>query len=558
MISEEVSEQAVDHSERIIEIIPVPEDTVVNITYPAALKELIKYAAPYTASSIITIGGSFIGVVMVSKLGAKELAASNLTSSIQGWMINTVGATLGATAVVAARKIGSGEALKVGSTLHKSWVLTLLLSAPSIAFVLCSKPILGVLRQSPESLDLVEGLFKGYSWGIPAVYMLFSNRILALATGNAHINLPFDIFYQVLNCGLSYCFIFGALNFPKLGFSGLGYSNSITAWTTFLGYTLYMFSSSRFRPYGLTRFVGNSFFSDLGQLVKIGSPMGLKVGVEFGAILAASLMIGRMGTVQQAAQESAFQYAFLSSIPMYCIMDASSALVSRYVGEKNIKNAKKIGYSGLAVGISISLMALVIFVAIPKILARLFLDSSNQDSADILNTTATLMWINGIALFFDSIRNISSGALAGFYDTLIPPIIIVLTQIFINIPISYVLGFYDHLDAPGVMAGRAISIGVGAPMLLARWMLTKKPATVIRLNQADEVPIIADTSTSLASAAAGAGVHQHTSAPLMQEQKTGMWLSMRKWLPYYNSRSTSLAPEVQPLMSGPSSSINSI
>jgi MATE family multidrug resistance protein len=485
-ISKEITEDSTTY-----EAIPVlvENPNVSGITYTQALKQLVRHAAPYTGSSFVVIGGNFIGVIMISRIGSQALAASNLTSSIQNWLTSTVGATLASTAVVAGRKFGNQELTEIGPVLHKSWFLTWLLSVPAVTIILTSKYMLSSLGQDPQIVSLAGDYFDGYIWGLPAMFMLSCNRRIALATSNASVGLFFDIFYQVFDATLSYSLIFGKFYLPKLGFAGLGYSNSITAWATFSFFTIYIANSNKFKPYNITKFNAGNFFSEFLKLAKIGLPVGAKVGVELAAVLAAGLMIGTMGPEQQAVQEASFQYIFILSTPMYSLMDAVGALVSRSVGEKNIQNAKKIGYVGIGLGTSISMVGLALFATIPNILLSAFIDLNNPVNKEIVKTARIMMLVNGAGQVADSVRNISSGGLSGFYDTLIPTALIISTQVFIYIPLSYTFGFPLDMQAVGVMTARDISLAVGATLLFSRWVMTNKiPTTKLgNLNESGYV-----------------------------------------------------------------------
>lgn len=434
-------------------------------------KELLKAAMPYTLSSFVLIGGNFVGVIFISRLGPEALAASNLTSAIQNLFTSTIGTAVGSASILARRKIASVENKKheVGTVLHKSWLFSLGLGVPALAVMLASEPILLLLKQDPAVVQLTKDYFYGYTWGLPAMFMLSCNRKIALATDNAMISLYFIIGYQVLDTALSYALVTGNCYLPKLGFAGLSYSNSITSWMTFLSFTGYMAFSERFKKYGILRFDAHKFTHRLWRLIKLGLPMGIKVAAELGALLYASLLIGAMGADQQAAQEAAYQYIFVLSTPMFGIMDTVSTFVSGAVKENNLSKAKRLGYLGMGANVVVSLLGLGLFMSIPDILLDTFLDSSESNYDSILATAKLLLLINGLGQIVDSIRNTALGGLNGFLDSFIPTLLLVLTIAVINLPLSYVLGFTVDMKAPGVMIARDIGITVGAAILLVRW-----------------------------------------------------------------------------------------
>lgn len=516
-------------------IIPV-NPTTFDLSYSKITWEIIKLATPYAGSSFIVIGGGILGVVFVARLGSNQLAASNLTSSIQNWFISTIGATLSSAAIIAGRKIGENKLDEVGGILHKSWLFTLILSIPSMTLMYVSKPILLSLHQNSEIVKLSAEYFYGFAPGLPAMFMLSSNRRIALATKNAHLCLIFDIFYQAIDAILSYSLIFGRFYLPKLGMAGLAYSNTITSWITFIIFSLYICLSQNFKSYGLTKANFNNFWLESWQLAKIGLPIGGKVGAELASILIANLMIGAMGSNQQAAQEASFQYIFLLSTPIFSIMDSVATLVSRSIGEKNIYNAKKYGNSGIALGVLISLIGLIIFIAIPKILLSAFIKSSDTNYKDILSVAKLLLIVNGFGLVLDSIRNIASGGLSGFYDTFIPTMLIIASLVIVNIPLSYIMGFVFNMEAKGVMLARDIGISIGAAILLGRWIIKDKVDQEQSQNNSapdsDESSLLDNNATNEASIARIANIQDSVSQEdisiIRQSPKQQIWASLFK------------------------------
>ncbi len=112
------------------------------------------------------------------------------------------------------------------------------------------------------------GYFNGFVWGLPAMFMLTSNRQIAIATKDPffpYASLIFVLGYQLADTGLSYCLVNGKCFLPNLGFAGLSYSNSITVWATVLSFTAYMVLSPRYRDYGITHFHTKNFWADLWE-----------------------------------------------------------------------------------------------------------------------------------------------------------------------------------------------------------------------------------------------------------------------------------------------------
>lgn len=466
-----------------VSIRPVP-----SISYYQAILETAKLAAPHIGAQIITMGGNFVGVIFIAKLGSQELAASNLAYSIQNWVMTTVTSSISAGTNFAAKKLGEGKELQLGGVLQKSWLVSAGISVPIIGCLLASQPILILLHQDPAVVALTAKYFNGFAWGLPAMFMLTSNRQVALAAKNPKVGLGFVAFYQALDTVLSFCLVFGKAYLPKLGFSGLSYSNSISAWVTVLLFSAYMAIAPSFRPYGITKVQTENFWSDLWEIAKSGLSMGSKVIVELGTMVGASLMIGAMGSNQQAAQEAAFQYIFIINPLMFGMMDVTSKRVAEAWGTKHVSNVRKYGNAGILLGVFSSIICLIFFVAMPNILLRAFIDNNNANGKEILETARILLVVNGICQIADSLRTILLGALNGIEDRIIPTLYIIATLIAIFMPLGYVMGFPLHMLAIGIMAARNISIGLGAIMLSCRWLT--RTAKIYEPYQKENVEVI--------------------------------------------------------------------
>lgn len=456
-----------------------------NQTNFTIFKALVTNAVPYTLASLINMGGNFVGVIFVSDLGADVLAACNLTSSIQNWFNSTIGTILSSVSMSVGATKGlididrknnnhndaEAKTLLIGRSLHEGWVFGLILTLPAIGVMLASKPILLSLNQNSTVVDLVAEYFYSYIWGLPAMYMIASNRKFTLANNDPKVGTFFMTFFQVFDTGLSYLLINGKCHLPRLGFKGLSYSNTITSWITFFLFSGYLLSASKYKALGVIQFNLEKFWKRVWRQAKQGIPLGSKVAAELASILIASIMIGSMSTDQQAAQEITSQYIYVFSPFMFGIMDTVIPHVTQAYKAGNISNVKKIGNIGIALAVAIACLGLLACIFMPKQLLSVFININQPNNQIIVSTGCGLMLVNGVIQTLDSVRTIALAGLNGVADRWMPTLYIALTLALVNIPLGYILGFLFAMQAIGVMTAREYGVGIGAVVLFYSWMM---------------------------------------------------------------------------------------
>lgn len=499
---------------RINEVNSKPE----NINYAESqtnstiFKALVVNAVPYTLASLINMGGNFVGVIFVSDLGADVLAACNLTSSIQNWFNSTIGTILSSVSMSVGSTKGlididrknnqhdeaQVKTLLIGRSLHEGWVFSILLTLPAIGVMLASKPILLSLNQKSTVVELVAEYFYSYIWGLPAMYMISSNRKFTLANNDPKVGTFFMTFFQVFDTGLSYLLINGKWHLPRLGFKGLSYSNTITSWITFILFSGYLLSASKYKALGVSSFNIEKFWKRVWYQAKQGIPLGSKVAAELASILIASIMIGSMSTDQQAAQEITSQYIYVFSPFMFGIMDTVIPFVTQAYKAGNISNVKKIGNIGMSLAVGIACFGLLACILIPKQLLKVFININQSNNRIIVSTGCGLMLVNGVIQALDSVRTIALAGLNGVADRWMPTLYIALSLALVNIPLGYIFGYLLAMQAIGVMTAREFGVGVGAVILFYNWMM-KNENDLPHQNKKDQSADVQDSAKNLLS-----------------------------------------------------------
>jgi MATE family multidrug resistance protein len=435
-----------------------------SISYLDAFRNVSNRAAPFLGSHLIICLSDVISVKMTSDLGRDVLAASNVITALQDWFSITTGAGFSATSILVAKKVGVNsptELFHAGMILRQSWMSALFVSIPSVTLAIFCKPILIFLDQPEDAITLADNYFKVYLYALPLKAMLNINRKFLLATNHATAGLIIDIANKSLNLSLAYGLMFGKFGAPNLGITGLGIANLTSISITFLGSLVFLTSILEFRC--------SENVNYYKELWSLGWPISLKVGIELGATVGSSLMIGTFGRDQLAADEASYQYILLLSTAMFSLMETVSTLVSTAIGTNEFNSTRKIANAGLAIGLGISMMALALFEVIPEQLLGVFINSEDDNNKEALELAKTLLLFSGFGLIPDMVRNIYSGGINAYRDSLTPSLIFMITTIFFNIPAAALLAFPAGLKAKGVVLAKDVSMLVGAGFMASFW-----------------------------------------------------------------------------------------
>jgi len=275
---------------------------------------------------------------------------------------------------------------------------------------------------------LCYGAFFAISSSVLSSY--FSGR------GETPIVMWVNIAQTIVNIILDYFLIFGFKFFPKMGIEGAGIATVISAiFAFFLYLILISIDKNRFK-YNFW----NSYkidFKLIKQIIKFGFPAGIQFFVDMLAFSIFILIIGKLGTLNLAASNIAFNINSIAFMPMIGCGMAVSILVGQYLGANKEELAEKTVYSGFHITILYMSIISFLYIFLPEIFIKPFL----KDIESVHNLSEILkILLRYVAFYsiFDSLNIIFGSALKGSGDTkFIMKIIILCSILFLILP-SYI------------------------------------------------------------------------------------------------------------------------
>lgn len=349
---------------------------------------------------------SMIGVtdtLFMGRLGEVEVGAVGL-----GWMYAFTLTLLfrsytNSVTTFVARAFGANQPQDMRKWYGVYFTLTLLLA---VFIMLVGQPLLNLIVQAsnpdPELAKALLTYARIRLWETPFALLVILNVGYFLGVGNSRVPLMLSWFTVLLNAGLAYVFIFHF----GWGVAGAGWGAFIAVVVQCLiSFALIFHLHGRMRPLWPS-------WKDTLRTFKLGIPMGLADLSEVAGFAVFMTIISRLGTLELAASQIANQMASFGFMPAFALSAATGSLVSRYMGEKNVPTAQKVGWRGTILGGSFMTLVALAFIFVPVPLVKLF-----TSDPELIALCVTIMRVMALYQVVDGIAIILGGALSGAGDT---------------------------------------------------------------------------------------------------------------------------------------------
>ncbi len=441
-----------------------------RITEKTNLKSILHLAYPVIISQIGQVLVGVADTVMVGKLGAVSLAAATFANSIFLVALTFgIGVSMAITPLVSAAN-SQGKVQKIKHLLNHSFFVNVMMGLLLMTIVFFTTIFFHKMNQ-PEEVVIAA---IPYTWIVTSSllpFMIFQTfRQLAEGLANTQGAMIISITSNLINIFLNWVLIYGKLGFPELGLNGAGIATLIAR--VLMGLMMYLFVKkySRFRRFNFQI----SFFKFkpvmLGNLLRIGIPVGLQFIFEVGAFSLSAIMMGWIGVNALAAHQIVLNMAAITYMVGSGLSAAATIVVSSHFGKNDWAAARSSGYQVLRIVVVFMSFTALLFILMRNILPLLYI----HDEA-IIQLTSSLMIIAGLFQLSDGIQVVMLGALRGLEDVKVPTIISLIAYWILGLPLGYFLAFFTGLQEKGVWIGLLIGLTGSALMVLYRFnKLTSK------------------------------------------------------------------------------------
>ncbi len=448
----------------------MPEpSSVESLSLTRHFKATLAFGLPLVGANLAGLAINVTDTVMVGWLGATQLAAVVLAGQFY-FLMWIVGAGMAFAVVpLASNALGAGDTARVRRAIRMGLWLLMLYSSVAIVPLWFAEEIFLALGQPPEIADLAGTYMRVAAWALFPAALLAGLRAFLMSLQCARFILAATISGAVLNGLLNYVFIFGNFGAPRMEIAGAALATvgaNIFIAAAMTGYIILRPKTRSFKIFNrIWRPDRDLFF----EILRLGWPISIGLLAEMGLFMAATIMMGWLGTIALAAHGIVMQLVAMAFMVPLGVANAATVRVGLAFG---CSDWPALGRAGAAVIIAASLMSLaiaVVYLTFPRFLITRFLEMGNAKSAEVLNYAIPLLVIAAIFHLFDGLQVVGIGVLRGMKDTRVPMYIAMFSYGIIGVPIAYFLAFNFGLGGIGIWIGMLIALVVAAAALLHRF-----------------------------------------------------------------------------------------
>jgi len=426
------------------------------------LRQLLCLATPTVAAKVSHLALGFTDFVLVSRLGTEATAAIS-PSTLLVFIVLCFG--MGAVTSVqtfAAQALGRREPRRAAPYVWQAIYI-------GFAFLLLTYPLILLQRGfwtwvgHPPAVQQMEIVYCDVAfWSMGLAIMAVGLEGFFNGIQRPGVELASILVAIVFNALADYALIFGKWGFPEMGIAGAAVA-TVLAWGIRAAMMLAIFLSKsideRFQTRRHWRFNG----SRLGELLRMGGPIGLQWFLDVGAwFVFLALMMAPFGTATMAAANIALQLMHLSFMPAVGLGVAVNSLVGHAIGARRHDLALRHASAGLSV-----MMAYMVGAAILYWLGRHWLMGLLSSDPQVIAAGAGILIWAAIFQVFDALGINYVFALRGAGDTKWPSILVIF-----HCWVTFILGGYLVMHFfPGM--------GIHGP-----WMMCTLYITLIGLSLA--------------------------------------------------------------------------
>ncbi len=430
------------------------------------LTMLIPILITQAGLSLIT----FLDTVMSGKVSAEDLAGVAIGSSIWTPVYTGLAGILMAVTPIVAQLMGAGHKKDVPKAVFQAIYLSFLLSICVITIGTIGIPyVLGGLGLEQSVEDIARHFLSFLAFGIIPLFGYSVLRSFIDALGKTRVTMFITLTALPINFVLNYVFIFGNFGFPKLGGAGAGLASAMTYWAIFIMSICIVMKAEPFASFHLFQKLPRINISRMGQILKIGLPIGFAIFFETSIFAAVTLLMGHFDTVTIASHQAAMNFASILYILPLSISMALTIVVGFEAGAKRYKDAQSYSYIGIGTAVLFSLFTAALILLFRPEIAGLY----TAESAVLQLTQHFLIY----AIFFqlsDAIAAPIQGALRGYKDVNYTLIAAFVSYWVIGLPSGYLIGTYTSYGAFGYWIGLIAGLAAGAVVLFIRLRLMEK------------------------------------------------------------------------------------
>ncbi len=420
-------------------------------------RTILRLGLPLVGAQLAQISMSFVDTVMAGNYHPDDLAAVAIGSSFfMPFFTISIGVLMALSPIIA-QLFGARELHSIGKKVRQGFWLAVIMSVPVILILNNLGPVMDLLGFADEVTGITRGYLFAISWGVPAVFAFMVLRYFNEAMGVTRPALYVTLVGLVFNILGNYTLIYGRFGFPELGAVGTGWATAIVFWVMFLVLLAYTAGKKAYRRFRVFRDLRLPERQHIGEILRIGTPIGISMGMETSMFAVMALLMGTLGTTVVAAHQIALNFASITFMIPLGLSMAITVRVGQLYGRRQLPHSRFAGFTGIGLCTAIMCGTAVLMMLFPHRIASVY----TQDP-EVISMAAMLLIMAAIFQISDGLQVSGSGALRGLKDTKIPMFVNLTAYWAVGIPLGYWLGMGLEWGPRGLWAGLIAGLTMAA------------------------------------------------------------------------------------------------
>ena len=432
------------------------------------VKVMLGLAVPLIITGFLESSIGFTSNFYLAHLGPQYLAAGSLVAWFNATIMIILWGVLMAVSVLISHLDGAKDSQAIAWVLRDGIYLSVLLVVPTFILIYNLAPILLLLGQKPSLVVLAVPYMHALAWSVIPDFVGLCLLQFLTGLGHTRTYLLITLCWVPVNLLCNYMFTFGKLGAPDLGIAGLGWGTTISYWVTVIALVIYLPLKKCYRQYF---WVFKQFSKPryLGELLKVGLPIGFMWFVEVAFFFCLALIMGHHGVVLLDSSQITMQYvAFFVSIA-FSVAQAITVRMGNQLGAKHYQNAYRALYAGALVSVLGIVIPVLLYWFAPQYLINLDINPQHTNSAAISAYVIKFFAIAAVFQLIEALRISLFGALRALKDTRFTLFTSFITFWCISLPIGYVLADLFHVGPSGYWWAMVLGAACNTLLLLFRY-----------------------------------------------------------------------------------------
>ncbi len=428
------------------------------------LKLFMIILIPILITQVSMYAMNFFDTIMSGRAGASDLAGVAIGSSIWTPISMWIVGILMALSPIVAQMIGAREDKKIPFVVQQGiWLSVILAVGIIIIGFIAINPVLELMDLEARVQHVAKFYLISIGTGVLPLFVYNLLRCYIDALGHTKTSMMILLISTPINIVLNYIFIFGKLGVPAFGGIGAGIASSLTYFIMMFLSIWIVHTIRPFREHKIFKKVVKPSVKEWVEMMKIGVPIGSSIFFETSIFSAVTFLLSVYSTYTIAAHQAAINFASLLYMIPLSISMALTIAVGFEVGAKRLQDAKTYAYTGIGVGMFISIVSGAIIFLLDDQVAFLY-----SEEKEVLELTKQFLYYAIFFQFADGIAAPIQGVLRGYKDVNITFWLSLVSYWLIGLPSGWIFANYANLDAFGYWLGLIIGLFAGAIMLYSR------------------------------------------------------------------------------------------